>query len=318
VFGTTGRKVIKLEGKSITGVTGTTARWVSVGDAGAIVAWGSNRYGECNVPAPNTGFVAIAASERHSLGLKADSSIVAWGGNHNGECDVPAPNTGFVAIAAGNAHWDDTDPYSHTDEEYSLGLKADGSIVAWGWNGGGECDVPSPNTGFVAIATHGGCSFGLKSDGTIVAWGHGHWGRCDVPSPNADFVAVAPGLGLKSDGSIVGWGVPSPNAGFVAIAGSGSHYLGLKADGSIVAWGSYFCGECNAPAPNTGFVAIAAGSSGECMLFFTGGYSMGLKADGSIVVWGACPDYCYVPSPNTGFVAIAAGRGYSLGLTGLR
>lgn len=27
-----------------------------------------------------------------------------------------------------------------------------GSIVAWGANGSGECDVPSPNTGFEAVA----------------------------------------------------------------------------------------------------------------------------------------------------------------------
>ncbi len=46
---------------------------------GSIVAWGDNDYGQCNVPAPNTGFVGVAAGDRHSLGLKADGSIVAWG-----------------------------------------------------------------------------------------------------------------------------------------------------------------------------------------------------------------------------------------------
>ncbi len=38
------------------------------------------------------------------------------------------PNSGFVAIAAGGIH--------------SLGLKDDGSVVAWGDNGVGQCDVP--------------------------------------------------------------------------------------------------------------------------------------------------------------------------------
>ena len=45
-------------------------------------------------------------------------------------------------------------------------------------------------------------SLGLKSDGTIVAWGYNDQGQCDVPAPNADFVAVAGGelhsLGIKS------------------------------------------------------------------------------------------------------------------------
>jgi alpha-tubulin suppressor-like RCC1 family protein len=78
------------------------------------VAWGDgNYYGQCTVPAPNTGFVAVAAGEWHSLGLKADGSIVAWGLNELGkwQCVVPPPNTGFIRIAAGGDH--------------SLGLKGD-------------------------------------------------------------------------------------------------------------------------------------------------------------------------------------------------
>jgi hypothetical protein len=43
-------------------------------DAGAAlgsVAWGWNNDGQCNVPAPNTGFVAVAAGTYHSLALRA-------------------------------------------------------------------------------------------------------------------------------------------------------------------------------------------------------------------------------------------------------
>jgi len=36
--------------------------------------------------------------------LKADGSIVAWGYNDWGQCTVPAPNTGFIAVAAGAAY----------------------------------------------------------------------------------------------------------------------------------------------------------------------------------------------------------------------
>jgi hypothetical protein len=64
------------------------------------VAWGYNGNGETNVPAPNSGFVAVAAGMHHSLGLKSDGAIVAWGGLTN----VPAPNTNFVAVAAGRSH----------------------------------------------------------------------------------------------------------------------------------------------------------------------------------------------------------------------
>ena len=46
----------------------------------------------------------MAAGGSHSLGLKADGSIVAWGWNGYGQCNVPAPNADFVAVAAGWLH----------------------------------------------------------------------------------------------------------------------------------------------------------------------------------------------------------------------
>jgi len=44
----------------------------SLGPTGSysIVASGNNDYGQCNVPAPNSGFVGLAAGASHSLGLK--------------------------------------------------------------------------------------------------------------------------------------------------------------------------------------------------------------------------------------------------------
>ena len=106
---------------------------------------------------------------------------------------------------------------------------------------------------------------------TIVAWGHNTYGQCDVPSPNNGFTAVAGGtyhsLGLRDDGSITAWGrndegqcnVPSPNSGFIAVAAGYYHSLGLRDDGSIVAWGGNGYGQCDVPPPNSGFTAVAAG-----------------------------------------------------------
>ncbi len=78
-------------------------------------------------------------------------------------------------------------------DSHSLGLKADGSIVAWGTTTPASATCPAPNTGFVAVAAGDSHSLGLKADGSIVAWGENDYGQCDVPAPNADFVAVAAG-----------------------------------------------------------------------------------------------------------------------------
>ncbi|MBN1787598.1 MAG: hypothetical protein JW806_04305 [Sedimentisphaerales bacterium] len=271
------------------------------------MAWGENDDGQCDVPDPNTDFIAISAGNTHSLGLKADGSIMAWGYNLSGCCDVPEPNANFTSVATGASH--------------SLGLKADGSIMAWGYNVNGECNVPEPNTAFIAISASVNYSLGLKNDGSIIAWGKNDYGECNVPGLNTDFIAISTGhdhsLGLKVDGSVAAWGrnnygqcnVPDPNAGFIAISAGYYHSLGLKADGSVVAWGNNSQGQCDVPEPNTGFVAISGG----------GAHSLGWKSDGSVVAWGwNYYGQCDAPEPNTSFSAISAGNNYSLGLKGCR
>ncbi len=121
--------------------------------------------------------------------------------------------------------------------------------------------------GLVAVVALGPPSVRGQSSYSIVAWGYNNRGECDVPPPNADFIAIAAGggrgLGLQVDGSIVAWGgssyVPSPNAGFVGIATAWDHSLAQKTDGSIVAWGDNYYGQCNIPPPNKGFLGISAG-----------------------------------------------------------
>ncbi|NIP95250.1 MAG: hypothetical protein GWO24_18110, partial [Akkermansiaceae bacterium] len=75
------------------------------------------------------------------------------GENAHGETRVPlAARSGVVAIAAG---W-----------SYSMALKNDGSVVAWGANGFGQATVPvEARRGVVAIAAGLYHSVALKNDG---------------------------------------------------------------------------------------------------------------------------------------------------------
>lgn len=209
------------------------------------------------------------------------------------------------------------DNYNKTSIDFCLiSIHTPGSIVAWGRNDYGQCNVPSPNFDFIVVDGGSYHSLGLKND-SIVAWGLNSDGQCNVPNPNIEFVdVVAKGfnsLGLKIDGSIVVWGnnqfgqcnVPSPNANFVGAAGGGYHNLGLKINGSIVSWGLNSYGQSNVPNPNTDFIAVSAGYY----------HSLALKADGSIVAWGRnFEGQCNVPNPNADFIAIAAGGYFNLGL----
>src|SRR5512136_2040726 len=94
------------------------------------------------------GAAGLALATVALLGVGAaiaqDGAIVGWGQ----QVVVPQPElTDLVAIARGGWH--------------SLGLRANGSIAAWGSNDRGQCNVPAPNSGFVAVAGGGHHSLGL-------------------------------------------------------------------------------------------------------------------------------------------------------------
>ena len=46
--------------------------------------------------------ILVAAGTYHNCAVKEDGSIVAWGSNGYGQCDLPTPYEGFTTIAAGD------------------------------------------------------------------------------------------------------------------------------------------------------------------------------------------------------------------------
>ena len=171
--------------------------------------------------------------------------------------------------------------------DYTIGLKSDGTVVAVGTNEDGECNVDSWRD-IVAVAA-GDHTVGLKADGTVVAVGSNGDGQCNA-SAWRDIVAVATGryhtVGLKADGMVVavgsnGDGRCNVNAwrDIVAVAGGYDHTVGLKADGTVIAVGENKDGQCNVSGWRD-IVVVAAGSY----------HTVGLKADGTVIAVGKNED----------------------------
>ncbi|MDP3000959.1 MAG: hypothetical protein Q8N47_25985 [Bryobacterales bacterium] len=165
---------------------------------------------------------------------------------------------------------------------YSLALKSDGTVWAWGDNTFGELGdgstmnrltpVPvSGLTGVVAIAA-ANHSLALKSDGTVWAWGYNDRGQLGDRT-TTDRSTPVPVSGLT---------------GVVGIAAAYSNSLALKSDGTVAAWGYNGYGSLGddsntnrlTPVPVSGLTGVAAIAGGD-------NYGLALKSDGTAWAWGA-------------------------------
>lgn len=165
--------------------------------------------------------------------------------------------------------------------------------VGWGFQ---EFDSRFNEEPFVEVAGGSGFSLALRADGTIAAWGDTWKLQCDVPAlpPGLAYVDVECGrdhaVALRSDGSVVAWGSNSsgqrdapPLPGgvtYVEVSAGASHAVALRSDGAIVWWGGNFSGQCDAPSLPGGldFVDLDAAAH---------------RSVGIFVGWATCyPSFC--------------------------
>lgn len=229
----------------------------STSNDGTVWTWGNDFNGQLgdggtnankNTPVQASGLtdmVAVAGGSNHSLAVKSDGSVYTWGGNNKGQLGYdPDPTTttfedsstpgqvsgltDVVAVAGGTS--------------YSLALKSDGTMWAWGNNdvgqlGNGESgsgltsitpvQVEDPSdasgffTGVVAVAAGSHHSLAVKSDGTVWAWGWNPYGQLgDGTTTNSSTPVQASNLTGATD-----------------VSGGNFHSVALKSDGTVWAWG---------------------------------------------------------------------------------
>ena len=239
-------------------------------------------------------------SQQASLALVAGNAV-SWGG-----CGMDSTNNDITSIAAGSG--------------YDLYLRANGSVVASGSDGGsGAASPPSAVTSptgtnlVVAISAGPAHALALMSDQTVTGWGEGPEanasGRTNVAAISAGYqhsmVLYTNGT-VQTWGSAVPSGLPAGLSNVMAIAAGDVHDMALRADGTVLAWGNNDHGVCNIPTNLSNGVAIVAGTN----------FSMALDDTGLVTVWGDnAHGVCNVPTGLSNVVQIAAGTNYCMALT---
>jgi alpha-tubulin suppressor-like RCC1 family protein len=198
---------------------------------------------------------------------------------------------------------------------HSLGLRPDGTVVAWGSDMDGATTVPEGLRDVVSLAPGGthAHSLVLRADGTVVVWGANLAGEGTVPTGLADVVAVWRGgyhnLALRSDGTVVAWGaiesgastVPAGLQDVVTLSAAPGYNLALHADGTVTAWGA----GASVPSGLTDVTALSAGDS----------FHMALRADGTVAAWGSnAQGELDGAAALRGITAVSASRGFGAAL----
>ena len=131
---------------------------------GVVVAWGLNKDRQTDVPAQlstplqqGIPVYQIAAGWYHNLVVTSDGTVVAWGKNTSKQTTVPV-GLRAIDVAAGADH--------------SVALLTDTTVKVWGANNDQSVTKPpSGLTGVIAIAAGDGYTLAMKGDGSVVAWG---------------------------------------------------------------------------------------------------------------------------------------------------
>jgi alpha-tubulin suppressor-like RCC1 family protein len=254
------------------------------------------------------GVVAIAAGQNHSLALKSNGEVWAWGANDSGQLGIGSPSTSQTTAVQVHTLSEIIAIATHAD--YSLALKKDGTVWAWGPNQFGNLGdgtttprntpVPvlsriggPPLQGVAAIAVGLAHSLAVKGDGTVWAWGRNESGQLGIGTPDNNSHATPEQVQVefaKTDAT-TRIGFPNPNflTGVKAVAAGESFSLALQNDGTVVAWGLNDVGQLgdngteNLRAFPTqvsqvnGVTAIAAGQA----------HSLAAESNGNVQDWGS-------------------------------
>ncbi len=209
---------------------------------GTAWAWGKNPYGEIgdgtinerHIPGEIMGLsdvVEINGGASRSIALQSDGSLWTWGRNNRGQLGNGTWDEKHAPVNI----WGTSDVVAVTGQAtgyFTIALKGDGTVWAWGDNdygqlGDGTIDdrnVPGPVpglSGVIAIDAGWGHVIALKSDGTVWTWGYNSYGQIGdgtnddrlTPFQVSGLTNVveieggAGGYALKENGEIWVWGL---------------------------------------------------------------------------------------------------------------
>jgi alpha-tubulin suppressor-like RCC1 family protein len=267
-----------------------------------------------------TNVIQVAASFSHELVLLDDGTVLAWGTNNNGNLgnNQPGISSAFPVQVIGLSSGSGVTAIT-AGQNSSYAIKSDGTVLAWGVNGGGalgdgtttarSTPVPvlcrtgdAPGSAFCsssgllkgvsALSAGNAIAFGLLSDNTVVAWGTNTLGQLgDGTTTNRSRPVNVCAVGATAPCSVANGNILQGVSKMFGTSLSSSGYA-LKSDGTVLAWGSNSNGQLGdgtttsstTPLPVSG-LGVA---SGVVVAISAGDFhGVALRSDGTTLTWGS-------------------------------
>lgn len=325
------RHTLAIAARGPTPTATPTALPTPSGAVGMPWTWGTNENGQLGdgtttareYPVPIDGAdrtSSLAAGYLHSLSLRQDGTVSGWGRNAMGQV---GPGTGSTCSAGGgwSIHCERVPAQVGLDQvvqvaggaEFSLALRADGTVWVWGHGGYGQLAGNGPETcrftvlsepcarspvavngldEVIAVAASGAHAAVVRADGSVWTWGvnaYGQLGRAaEARCRNATQNQLPPELPC----SYIPGRVPIDRV--IAVAAGDGYTLALKADGTVWGWGLSNHGQVGDPTticfypsfPCRPDPAPVHGIGGATTLAAGEGHNLALLADGTVLAWG--------------------------------
>ncbi len=239
---------------------------------------------------------SISSDDESTLAIKTDGTLWAWGGNWDGGLGLGSGSNIYYysPVQVGtDSHWESVSlggTYSSKTDNFTLAIKTDGTLWAWGSNNYGQLGIGntvnqfSPvevgtSTDWKSVSAGEGFTLAIKTDGTLWAWGINDWGQLGLGN-NTNYntpqqVGTSANWGSISAGESSNWWV---GHGFA---------LATKTDGTLWAWGYNGNGQLGLGNTNSYSTPQQVGTSTNWKSISAGdNFSLAIKTDDTLWAWG--------------------------------